>query len=355
VSGAPGGREELVQCLGRCREAGLDAKAGRAVVNLVWDATRSREYAVADEYLEWGLEFAESRGLELWRIYLLAFKATAAVARGRFREALECSALVVREPFPSTAPLSLALTAIGQIRARRGDPEQWPRLDEALALVAPSGKLGRLGPVATARAEAAWLAGDRTRLARDTEEAFGLALERGASWPLGELACWRWRAGLLDEAPPAAGEPYALLIRGDWERAAALWDDIGCPYEAALARAEADDPDSLRHALDELQGMGAVPAAAIVARRLRQRGGRGLPRGPRRATLQNPAQLTARELEVLALVAEGLGNREIAERLFLWERTVAHHVSAILRKLGVRTRAQAGVRAVRLGLAAEDR
>jgi DNA-binding NarL/FixJ family response regulator len=100
--------------------------------------------------------------------------------------------------------------------------------------------------------------------------------------------------------------------------------------------------------------MGAAPAAAIVARRLRRGGVRGLPRGPRKAT-RNPAQLTARELEVLGLVAQGLANREIAQRLFLSEKTVARHVSAILRKLDVRTRAQASPQAVRLGLAAEDR
>jgi DNA-binding NarL/FixJ family response regulator len=60
--------------------------------------------------------------------------------------------------------------------------------------------------------------------------------------------------------------------------------------------------------------------------------------------------MTARELEVLALVAEGLRNAEIAERLFLSEKTVGHHVSAILRKLDVRTRSQAGAAAVRLGV-----
>jgi DNA-binding NarL/FixJ family response regulator len=107
--------------------------------------------------------------------------------------------------------------------------------------------------------------------------------------------------------------------------------------------------------LDELQRLGGSAAASIVARRLRQRGARGLPRGPRKATRQNPATLTARELEVLELVAEGLGNPEIARRLFLSEKTVAHHVSAILRKLDVRTRAQASAQAVRLGLAAQDR
>ena len=87
-----------------------------------------------------------------------------------------------------------------------------------------------------------------------------------------------------------------------------------------------------------------------MARRLRERGARGLPRGPRPATRRNPANLTPRELAVLELVAAGLRNGEIAERLVLSERTVDHHVGAILRKLDVRTRAQAVAEAVRLSL-----
>jgi len=72
-------------------------------------------------------------------------------------------------------------------------------------------------------------------------------------------------------------------------------------------------------------------------------------------TRQNPSNLTPRELEVLGHVAQGLSNAQIAERLVLSEKTVDHHVSAILRKLGVRTRGQASVEAVRLGLSAQDR
>ena len=88
----------------------------------------------------------------------------------------------------------------------------------------------------------------------------------------------------------------------------------------------------------------------MVSRRLREHGVRGVPRGPRPATRSNPAGMTTRELEVLALVAEGLRNSEIADRLALSERTVDHHVSAILRKLNVRSRAEATAEALRLGL-----
>src|SRR5581483_12107228 len=108
--------------------------------------------------------------------------------------------------------------------------------------------------------------------------------------------------------------------------------EIGCPYEEALALADGDDPDAVRTAVETLHELGARPAAAIVRRRLRERGVRGVPSGPRASTRANVAGLTRRELEVLALVAEGLRNARIAERLALSEKTVDHHVSAILRK-----------------------
>ena len=90
--------------------------------------------------------------------------------------------------------------------------------------------------------------------------------------------------------------------------------------------------------------------AAAVARKLREQGARGLARGPRPSTRANPANLTARETEVLALVSEGLRNADIARRLFVSPKTVDHHVSAILAKLGVQTRAEAARAAARLGI-----
>jgi len=218
-------------------------------------------------------------------------------------------------------------------------------------MVDPTEELDRIPPIAAAQAEAAWLAADHAAVGHKTEAALAIALDCGATWAIGELVYWRRQAGLRDDLrAELAAEPYRLSIGGDWRSAAERWAELGCPYEAALARADADDDEALRQALGELQRLGARPAAAIVTRRLRQRGVRGLARGPRSVTRANPAGLTARELEVFSLLAQGLRNAEIAKRLVLSQKTVDHHVSAILRKLGARTRGEAAARASELGL-----
>jgi DNA-binding NarL/FixJ family response regulator len=77
-----------------------------------------------------------------------------------------------------------------------------------------------------------------------------------------------------------------------------------------------------------------------------------VPRGPREETRANPAGLTARQLEVLELLAEGLTNAEIADRLVVSPRTAEHHVAAVLAKLGATTRREAVRRASELRLLA---
>jgi DNA-binding CsgD family transcriptional regulator len=217
----------------------------------------------------------------------------------------------------------------------------------------------RIGPVAAARAEAAWLEGDRDAVSEATEEPLELACERTAPWLIGELAVWRHRVGLDGKIPTEAADvassralPYAWQLAGDPTRAAELWRGFGCPYEAALALADMDEEEPLRQALEELQRLDARPGASIVARKLRKSGARGLPRGPRPRTRQNPVGLTARELQVLTLLTSGARNAQIANQLVVSERTVDHHVSAVLRKLDVRTRGEAAAAAARLGLAA---
>src|SRR5262249_12846797 len=169
-----------------------------------------------------------------------------------------------------------------------------------------------------ARAELAWLTGDHAAVGRVTDAALELALDRRAPWEAGELACWRRRAGLRDDLPAdAVAEPYRLSLGGEWAAAAEQWRQLDCPYEAALALADGDEEAPLRQALADLQQLDARPAVAIVSRRLRELGVRDIQRGPRPSTRANAAGLTARENEILTLVAEGLSNIEIADRLFL--------------------------------------
>lgn len=354
LAGLPAGREKLERSIELAEQAGFELHVGRGFVHLASAAVRQRMHGLSNRYLEAGLAYCSDRGLELHRLYLLGYRARSELDQGRWKEAVDSAELVLRVPRHSTIPRIHALVALGLVRVRRGDPGQWAPLEEAWALAEPSGELQRVGPAAAARAEAAWLERRPDAVAEATEAALELAVSRRASWVIGELACWRWRAGIKEKIPSGVAEPYALQIRGDWARAAELWTEIGCPYEAALSLADAGEEDALRRALDELHRLGAQPVAAIVARRLRERGAHGLPRGPRPATRENPAGLTRRELDVLALVSQGLRNADVAARLFISEKTVDHHVSAVLRKLGVRTRGEASAEAVRLGLAGQD-
>jgi DNA-binding NarL/FixJ family response regulator len=350
------GTEALERSLGLARSLGLEDEVGRVYANLVWVLTRQRAHALATGYLDDGLEYATERGLDYWMCILHGCRARSELDQGRWTEAADTAALVLRDPRSAPVPRVLALVARALVRARRGDPEVWPLLEEAIARANPTTELQQMAPAAAARAEVAWLEGRAAAAIEATDRAFELALSQEPSWELGELACWRRRAGaeieLLAELP---APPYAAELVGDHARAAELWTALGCRYEAAVALGQSDDESELRRALEELQALSAQPAAAVVARRLRERGARGLPRGPRPTTMKNPAGLTARELEVLELVSAGLRNSEIAQRLFLSEKTVGHHVSAILRKLDVRTRGEASAEAARLGLAGQDR
>ena len=345
------GRLKLEAALELAQRHGHEEHAALTFNRLVMFPVRCRRFDIAQLHLEAGLEYCTARGLDTFRLYLLGFRARMELDLGQWAQAADSAALVLRDPRSAQLARTWALVTLGLVRARRGDPNAFAPLQEAHEMDEPTFELDRITQVAAAQAEASWLTGEHATVKGHTDTALALALDRRERWAVGELAYWRSRAGLRDELPAGlAAKPYRLSIAGQCTEAADTWRQLGCRYEAALAQAESDDPGVARNAIEQLQQLGANPAAAIVARRLRERGIRGIPRGPRPRTRENPAGLTARELEILPLIGAGLRNSQIAERLVVSEKTVGHHVSAILRKIDVKTRGQAAAKAARLGL-----
>jgi DNA-binding CsgD family transcriptional regulator len=272
--------------------------------------------------------------------YLLVSRGTRAfglVHGGRWEDAADLATTVLSHPRPPPIARILPLTALALIRARRGDPQVWPLLDEALSLAEPTGWI--LGPARAARAEAAWLSGDQTRAQAEAKDGLEAASRHTDPWVTGELARWIRIAG---GDPPAvrSAAVFGLEAAGNWSPAAQTWEQLDCGYDAALARLAGDVP-ALAQALHTFDSLGARPAAAITKARLRTQGARIGKRGPRSGTRANPYGLTTRQLEILELVRDGMTSSQIAARLHISRKTADHHVTAILTKLEVRSRAEA--------------
>jgi DNA-binding CsgD family transcriptional regulator/tetratricopeptide (TPR) repeat protein len=343
------GLTQLRESLDIALDRRLQEHVARAYCNLGCAYTEQHR-ADAAGYLDAGIQYSEERDLGSWALYIHAWRAKWRLDRGDWQGAFEDADCVLRNPRAAAMSRLPALAAAGRRHVRMGDGRAAELLDEGLALARASGEFQRIAPIAAARAEAAWLAGDDQKSQREAGEAYRHAEGLHSPWRKGELALWLSRTGGLAEVPTDIAEPFALEIAGDWAGAAQAWSRLSCPYEQALALASSGDPAAMREALGILQRLGASGTIAGLRNRLKAQGSIPVPRGSRKSTRGNPAGLTNRQLDVLRLVVEGLSNAEIADRLGLSPRTVDHHVSAVLSKLEAGTRAQAMAMAVSRGI-----
>ena len=241
-----------------------------------------------------------------------------------------------------------ALTMLARLQIRRGEKQSSSTLDEMWALASASGEFQWIGPAAVAIAEHAILANRADEAHVALAEAAAIGGGHSMPWILGELQLWAGRGGVHMEKADAA-DGYRQELDDDWAGALGAWTTLGNPFNAAMTRAWSGDEDVMREALVDLDALGATAWASWLRARMRAAGIKKVPKGPSSATRENPAGLTKRQVDVLRLLAEGLTNGEIANELFVSTRTVDHHVSAVLMKLGVGSRREAGVKLEELG------
>jgi DNA-binding CsgD family transcriptional regulator/tetratricopeptide (TPR) repeat protein len=341
----------ITEALRIALEHDLQELAGRAYSSLVEAGVIIQRFDLADRYYTEGMAYCDERELGVFGLCMDGWLASARLLTGRWDEAADISRQMLASRGISPLNQLNPLRVLGTIAVRRGDQDAWPLLDQVVELAENNREPTWIVPVRTARAEARWLEGALELAAQEAGRACELAVGQVDPWMTGAAAVCRAR---LDQPvpvePPDLPEPFARELAGDAEGAAAAWERLGRHYDAAMVRLGSKDEASLRLALATFDELGATASSGAVRRRMKQLGMQAIPRGSRPATKAAPAGLTAREQEVLSLVADGLADREISQRLFISERTVHHHVSAILSKIGVSSRTAAAREAVKLGI-----
>jgi DNA-binding CsgD family transcriptional regulator/tetratricopeptide (TPR) repeat protein len=345
---SPDDTSALVEAHAVADAAGEREEAVRALGNLGFTLFYWARPEPAAVYLEQALGYARDHEVHHLASYLATTQAWVRLRAGAWDEAERMTRSEIERGI--TVPQLLAKTVLAELAVRRGDADADERLAEVSAQADRAGDLQRLTPVLELSIERALTDGtampvDRIAQLVETYRARGGL----GGWGSSRVAAWSAVAGVDIAAEAPTPGPFGPMVGRDWRGAAAAFREIGWAHDAALMQSLLDDEESLVDALQTARTLGAEPLARRVATRMRNLG-LAVPRGPRRSTRDNPAGLTPRQLQVLALVVDGLTNAEIADRLVVSTRTAEHHVAAVLTKIGAATRRDAARRAAELGL-----
>ncbi|MGO4342537.1 ATP-binding protein [Pedococcus sp. 2YAF34] len=351
VDGSADARERLLDLSAEAASRGFDETASTGWSQLAAIDVEQRRLRDAERLLDRSLPFTVERDIPICNQWQTGVRSRLQLERGRWEAALEDARSVLDGGAPIASLWPHLVSAL--VPLRRGDaPDDgvqdhleraWrlaQEIDEPLALLA----------VTTALAERAWLLGSgdpRLEMAATLVRDAGSV--PGVQWASGQLALWLGRLG-LDPGAVGVAEPARLQLDGRTDEAAEHWRALGAPYERALAALDSLDEGTAVAALADLETMGAWATAQRGRDVLRARGLAKVPARRRVTTVANPAGLTSRQLDVARLVAEGLTNSELAQRLYISTRTADHHVSAVLAKLGLATRRDVVRQAADLGL-----
>lgn len=332
----------------------LHEQAARAYTNITSCAVSRKKFAVAEAFSAQGIQYDSEHDLGTWIHSLFGYQAQLRLDQGRLTEARDIADNVHHREHLTRLMRMVSANALALARARLGDDSDYERLEKALADATSIGELQYLLPARLALIEVPWLRGDEDLSHQHVVALSELPLDRLNTWHFGDAAVWFHRCGM-----PAVRRgqgrsiplPRQLEIAGRHTEAADALLGVGMRYEAAMALAHARDElaaAAMSKALQLFEDVGARPGVEFVRRRAASLGiANELPRpkrGPYAKSRAHPLGLTGREVQILRAVKEGLSNREISAELNRSQRTVEHHISAILAKLSVRNRVEALIR-----------
>jgi DNA-binding CsgD family transcriptional regulator/tetratricopeptide (TPR) repeat protein len=344
------GQQKLNQSLEIALKNGLHEHAARAYTNLSFTHVLGKRYGDAIRVFDEGLKYCEDLDLNSWTYYMQSEKVNLLLETGAWNESERLSESLASYAFHPAMVRIGALVTLARLKTRRGSfDEAKVYIDQAKTLANRTGEAQRIIPVLSAELELCFVSGSKPPIDEVRKAETSLFHEKDNSHYYTMLAYWMTRCGISIQEEHNFTGAFDFEYRNDWKRAVEKWRAIGCPYEEALALFESGD-EGQKQALKILDSLGATATLNLLKTKMKERGVTSIPRGIRESTRNNPAQLTNRQIEVLNLLREGLQNAEIADRLFISNKTVDHHISAIFLKLDVNSRVRAVTKAQQLGI-----
>ena len=343
------GKKYLYESLRIAVENGLDEHTARAQSNIILRLILVKDYATAQKQVEESILYCEERDLSSSRNFKFFLQAKILFETGKWKEAeAVLEGLLQQMTQPSAVKIG-ALTILTKIKIRRGDQDCDHYLKITKNMAFQIGEYLRIIPLALACLEYEWLTG--LPVLSDEELTICRNLLKAADTGSlnGEFAYWYQKSRGEDIQIDRPYIGFDLSTNDKKKAALTFWNALPCPFEKALVLMEGDESDK-KQALIEFQELGAVAFAEKLKKIMRSTGIKSIPRGKRASTLNNPAQLTNREIDVLALLKDGAQNKEIAGSLFISPKTVDHHITSLLFKLDVSSRTKAVAEAIRLGI-----
>ncbi|GGM97071.1 LuxR family transcriptional regulator [Dyadobacter beijingensis] len=339
----------LQQSLQIALEGSYHEHAARAYTNLSASLIRLRDFGNAEHILQEGLTYCEKRDLDSWTNYMLSLKARMRLETGAWDDACEIATeLLANEEQPAVVTIG-PMVVLGTVKMRRNEPGALPLLTRAKTKALETMELQRIIPAFTALLEYQWLTGESILQATELEKTMEMTQKMGSMYEIQEFCFWLKKYSDHDTDFTGIYDAYVASNFSPAKSYSQTANFSNCPYEEALTLFDGDETGKTQ-AIRAMQHLGAAATYEKLKYLMRAEGLKRIPRGMRKSTTANSANLTLREVDVLQLLNEGLRNKEIASRLSVSTKTVDHHISSLLLKLNVDSRAKAVQQAMKMAL-----